>query len=92
MCDLISRSALIEELKECLDEENIQHTLEYFGVYDIIRSQETVEAKPVVHGEWIEEKGFLDWFYSCSECNSLSEYKTNFCKTCGADMRGGKNA
>lgn len=50
MSDLISRSALIEKLKECLDEECIQHTLEYFGVYDIIRSQPTVEAKPI---EWI---------------------------------------
>ena len=92
MSDLISRSALIEELKECLDEENIQHTLEYFGVYDIIRNQPTVEAKPVVHGSWETEFTALLVVYRCSECNCATALgQTNFCPNCGADMRGEKH-
>lgn len=39
--DLISRSALIEQLKEDLDDCDIQESLEFFGVYDIINSQPT---------------------------------------------------
>lgn len=103
MNNLISRSALIEDLKECLDEENIQHTLEYFGVYDIIRSQPTVEAKPVVHGEWKRVgSGSLYDRYECTNCHRPPKWDclgdnhwriafTDICPHCGADMRGKKN-
>lgn len=101
MSDLISRSALIRTIKCRKDVHKVEYAhdkresdfircCEFSEIERLVNDAPTVEAKPVVHGEWIEEKGFLDWFYSCSECNSLSEYKTNFCKTCGADMRGGK--
>ena len=52
----------------------------------------TVEAVPVVHGEWIlEEKAGVD-YWCCSHCHKIrSEYyakpKDNFCPECGADMR-----
>ena len=29
--------------------------------------------------------------FRCSECNRLSEYNTNFCPNCGADMRGNED-
>lgn len=93
MGDLISRSALIEQLKQYKSEWKLAEPF-HEGIasglkiaIEVTEKQLTVEAKPVVKGEWIEEKGVLDFFYSCSECNSSSEYKTNFCKTCGADMR-----
>lgn len=93
MSDLISRSELIEELKESLDDTALQHTLEFFGVYDIIRSQPTVEAKAVVHGEWIEHEwaeeseGMLISNFECSGCHTWKREKSNFCPECGADMR-----
>ena len=94
MSDLISRSALIEELKECLDEENIQHTLEYFGVYDIIRNQPTVEAKPVVHCKDCEHWGTgvagETEHVKCCEYGRYMVGENGYC--CYADMRGGKNA
>lgn len=72
MSDLISRSELIEELKESLDDTALQHTLEFFGVYDIIRSQPTVEAIPVVR---------------CKECEQWGKIKhpaqTERIKVCG---------
>ena len=45
---------------------------------------------PTVHpkrmnGEWNK----IHWkAFRCSECNRISEYHTNFCPNCGADMRG----
>ena len=52
---------------------------------EIIDKQPTVEAVPVVQGEWVK---FGSWAV-CSKCNHIMEYnrKSNFCPECGADMR-----
>ena len=47
----------------------------------------TVEAKPVVHGEWIDELGLLFPEFRCSKCKKIHDNTTNFCPNCGADMR-----
>lgn len=67
------------------------------SVKRVVAQQPTVEARPVVHGEW-EEK-IMNYF--CSQCKTAfdddltwitGEFKLpNFCPRCGADMRGGKN-
>ena len=58
----------------------------------------TVEARPVVKGEWLYERETYNtcsaWKCSnCGECYGLPFIKDeyNFCPECGADMRGGKN-
>lgn len=58
----------------------------------MIEEQPTVEAVPVVHGEWVNDEGYDKW--TCSECGHLenydeypAEYGLNFCSHCGADMR-----
>lgn len=62
------------------------------SVKRVVAQQPTVEAVPVVHGEWIlEEKAGID-YWCCSHCHKIrSEYyakpKDNFCPECGADMR-----
>ena len=62
------------------------------SVKRVVAQQPTVEAVPVVHGEWIlEEKAGID-YWCCSHCDKIrSEYyakpKDNFCPNCGADMR-----
>ena len=51
-----------------------------------IQRQPTVEAVPVVHGEWIGGK----WYKECSVCSEVFTPTTtlpNFCPKCGADMR-----
>ena len=94
MDDLISRKALIETYceencgsRKCVDAMDrcvfISHILE----------QPSVEADPVVHGEW--EENIMN--YICSQCKTpfdddmtwiTGEYKMpNFCPECGADMR-----
>ena len=88
MSDLISRSALLKEIGERAG--MWKRTAEVFC--EVIEEQSTVEAVPVVHGEWIlEEKAGVD-YWCCSHCHKIkSEYyakpKDNFCGHCGADMR-----
>ena len=54
----------------------------------------TIEAEPVVHGEWVPHNRMtrspLVVNYACSECGK-DGHKTNFCPNCGADMRGDQN-
>lgn len=57
----------------------------------------TVEAVPVVHGEWVLDKR-KDRIY-CNHCNNYTPYEwnetsyeiseliSNFCPSCGSDMR-----
>ena len=103
MSDLISRSALLEKLEEHIEYKEFDYyqeepliNMSFEQLEDIICSQPTVEAKPVVHGEWIDNTGYLDSVkqYKCSVCGEKPvinvNYRamlTNFCPNCGADMR-----
>lgn len=56
----------------------------------LIDSQPTVEAVPVVHGEWVNE--YINPYghpcHCCSMCGFKASYQDkNFCPNCGADMR-----
>lgn len=81
MSDLISRSALLKEIRERAG--MWKQTAEVFC--KVIEGQPTVEAVPVVHGEWIKDGSWA----KCSVCGEVIAYrdKSNFCKECGADMR-----
>ena len=75
----------------------VGHEREYNLLDSIIKGIEnvpTVEAKEVVHGEWIEVKprGYTHYskgYAECSSCNEIvwSGWEMNFCPHCGADMR-----
>lgn len=101
MSDLISRSRLIEEMKNDL-------ALKYTGdvtvnfingmiarqneIIDIINDMPTVEAVPVVHGEWIHVPSSdmaTGKAYECSNCKKMryGSFMPPFCQMCGADMR-----
>ena len=94
MDDLISRSALIEELHQkksiMVAEPDGKHSVNLETVIDYIGEYPTVDAVPVVHGEWIENETMIRSLfienYHCSICNTIS-HKRNFCSNCGADMR-----
>lgn len=82
MSDLISRSALLKEIRERAG--MWKRTAEVFC--EVVEGQPTVEAVPVVHGEWIGGK----WYKECSVCSEVFTPTTtlpNFCPKCGADMR-----
>ena len=103
MSDLISRSALIKAMEKKYE------VAEKRGLYavgldcgfivteGIINEQPTVEAVPVVHGEWME----ASMNYKCSHCKTefhddiewiqgCNHKLPNFCPECGAKMNGKK--
>lgn len=63
----------------------------------VVDKMPTIEARPVVRGEWIE-KPHTDGFgghyflYHCSRCDTPIAKKRNFCNECGADNRGEDDA
>lgn len=91
MSDLISRSEVIDILCN-LHIDNI--AVNDKRVTEYIKELPTVEAEPVVHGEWklYEEEGNA---WQCSVCGNVwflaydtpQENCMNFCPNCGADMR-----
>ena len=68
----------------------------YLKIKDLIKfidKQPTIEAVPVVHGEWLsdlDENGKLKTTWrKCSMCGCLNySKKPNFCPNCGAKMDG----
>ncbi len=101
MSDLISRSALLEEVKSLTVTvmglragKGILH--EYAKQYRdtllrVIDEQPTIEAVPVVHGEWKFDISGAGHYY-CSVCGGRGDFygKYNYCPSCGARMKGGK--
>ena len=97
--DLISRSALLKaiegvEVSFYLDDGVCGDNYDDTTIVDIINKQPTIEAVPVVHGEWIKEEN--TWI--CSVCHKenacaydeiLHRFTDFFCPKCGADMRKG---
>lgn len=89
MSDLISRSALLAELAR-----NSIVKIFVIGeksVWDIVKDQPTIEAVPVVHGEWILHRIGAGHMWECSVCHKRPDIyitnNTNFCPNCGAKMK-----
>ena len=71
----------------------------YFGT-DAEEVAPTVDAVERKKGKWIDEPVYkqtmdgktLDGYTYCSECRELHEYgyRSNYCPSCGADMRKGE--
>ena len=61
------------------------------SVKRVVAQQPTVEAKEVVHGEWILRHIGAGHMWECSVCHKRPviyvKNDTNFCPNCGADMR-----
>jgi ribosomal protein S27AE len=58
-------------------------------ITEIINNLPTIEAVPVVHGEWIAGKLLFDNDV-CSVCGTgiYNTHEMNFCPNCGAKMDG----
>lgn len=80
--DLISREEAIKELKvELMAEKPV------LNVIGVIEKLPTIDAVPVVKGEWVAQDESLTKFM-CSVCKSENhEGCEKFCPSCGADMR-----
>ena len=68
---------------------------ESFELREDVKNAKTVEARPVVHGEWLDTQP--DYHPGCGNnahvCSICGDYYTTepedlfFCPRCGADMR-----
>ena len=88
MGDLISRSALISKLTEKAKKQTeFIAELAFFESAKMAQEMPTVEAEPVVHGEWITRITSAFPTYRCSCCELGVIWKTNYCPNCGAKMR-----
>jgi hypothetical protein len=72
-----AKKALMGWVTEPTDEE-IEYTIDRIP---------TVEAVPVVRGEWRSIITSYCYVFECSNCGKIEEFDTNFCPNCGADMR-----
>ena len=90
MSDLISKSALLEDIERSSFNRIIKEVFEYF-----VDDHPTVEARPVVHGEWLDS-GEVDkhgvsvpFAIKCSICGSFAGASwMKFCPNCGSYMKG----
>ena len=93
MSRLIDADELIEIAHEMIQEDPDAFNGGYS--YDAVTVEEineapTVEAVPVVHGEWVNEyiNSYGHPCHCCSVCGfHASHQDKNFCPECGADMR-----
>ena len=85
MSDLISKEKLKDDIAVLL-ERNDKLIDEWLAdcIDDVIDEQPTVDAEPVKHGRWIEDKYGIP---HCSECGTINNtvYKA-YCSNCGARM------
>ena len=63
--------------------------------FTVVDSIDGADVEPVVHGKWIPKTQIYPMFgalvtvgYLCSNCRAHQEHTSNYCATCGADMRG----
>ena len=62
--------------------------------HNLIDAQPTIDAVPVVHAHWIDQKYGV---YKCSNCRNYLDFRgvnagrgdANYCPNCGAEMDGG---
>lgn len=95
MPNLIDRDALYDKLENAKWESDFQngHAPWNLGArVQTIANMPTVDAKPVVHGTWIEEPYLLGVTRRCNVCGEnygMPHGVFNFCPNCGAKNDGG---
>lgn len=92
--DCISRQQVIEALRTCYDTETItmDNGDEYINYCDAVGEIEQLPPIQPKRGRWHYSDGKparigLSFGVICDQCGTESEYCTNFCGECGADMR-----
>lgn len=89
MADLISRSAAIKVIEKWFDKIELNPDILIDGIITI----PAVDAEPIKHGRWINDKGL----YKCSVCNNFTitgwdipieqmNKTMKYCNNCGARM------
>lgn len=93
---LIDADLLLEILDdEYRETDNVVKKLIIICNKQILSDAPTVDAEPVQHGHWecVDAPVFGNPYgsYKCDYCGNSMPHKTNYCPSCGADMRGEQN-
>ena len=88
---LIDRDATKNHIKrrmcnDCAYDGAICNFCDIQDALDAIDDMATVDAAPVVHGEWIEKVGRAKCSVCADECWADSAMEYNYCPNCGAAM------
>lgn len=98
MSRLIDADALTERLNEYANDD---WNVSLGGVFtdavdtclDFVENAPTIEAVPVVYGEWevngVNPHNMTIGNWRCTACDGISLKDSNFCPNCGANMKGG---
>ena len=87
MAEYIDREAAFDAVFEqfCASSDETEAALN--AAIEEIRAIPAADVRPVVRGKWVDHPRWK-WIYAeCSECEVVSDVKSNFCPNCGADMR-----
>lgn len=85
---MIDADTLNDYVMDIWGKGNTDNTCVWYGdVLAAINDAPTIDAVPVVHGqwEWVGEDRWNDT-YECSECGRLHTDDSNYCPNCGARM------
>lgn len=82
-------------MAEYVDRDRLLHifSLDRWSKYDpaevrtLIMSVTPEDVQPVAHAKWTEHQQGNWTYVKCSRCEAVHYGCTNFCPTCGADMR-----
>ena len=95
--EYISKEAALACFSDWIDRYGHEHTADEMVEYQKIEDLPAADVRPVVRGHWIdmkptnEETGLPISIkgpdFRCSNCGA-TEFPSNFCPNCGADMRG----
>lgn len=84
-------------LKEAFESEDGEAYITAYNMMVDLENAPTIEARPVVRGEWKVNTDDFTPAYRCSACGynkpmiageRASQGAMNFCSNCGAEMRG----
>ena len=102
MAEYISKSYLVTKFNELADkytgnEHKRQRALAYATAADMVKLVDAADVQPVKHGRWIgineycKKNGYIPSgmgiYYWCSECGKAEPKISDYCSSCGADMR-----
>ena len=92
---LIDADAMVARFCDGVEVERLDFVYDPTDLPDMLAEMPTIDAVPVVRGEWIVQTGSYDpretWI-KCSVCNyptTKSWGETKYCPNCGAKMDGG---
>lgn len=87
---LIDKERLVTELQMAYGEPicSIEEAIDV--ALTTIDEQPAVDAEPIRHGHWIEDRSIGDCCYKCSECGFIRDAYLleveDYCPQCGAKM------